>query len=378
MLIALVGALILWTQPARAAATCASVGVNVNITLAAGDNVTIARDAAGNFSVSGTSLVATNCGGATVANRDTVNVTGAGGNESVTIDLTNGQFAPGVVDEPGGTDEIEFVANLGAGSADAIVLSGSAAADQITLGETGINLNDGDDSDIATTDIEVRTVSGAGGDDVLSAGGGNATGAPASYPVTVNGGNGADTITGGDAADTLNGDADADMIAGGLGADTLSGNIGNDTFLEGAGANGSDSFAGGTGADAVTYAGRTNAVTGTLDGVFDDGEAGEGDSIGADVENVTGGSGNDVLVGSASPNVLNGGNGADVIDAASGTDTVDGGGGGDDIIGGPSNDALSGGAGTDTADFVQSTTTVTASLSTGTATAPTPCPGSRT
>ena len=67
------------SRTARAAATCVSVGVNVNITLASGDTATIARDAAGNFSVSGTGLTPTTCGGATVSNRDTVNVTGTGG-----------------------------------------------------------------------------------------------------------------------------------------------------------------------------------------------------------------------------------------------------------------------------------------------------------
>ncbi len=71
----------------------------VNITLAAGDAVTVARSEAGTISVSGTGLTATNCGGATVLNRDTVNITGAGGNESVTIDLSGGAFEPGVVNE---------------------------------------------------------------------------------------------------------------------------------------------------------------------------------------------------------------------------------------------------------------------------------------
>ncbi len=310
------GLLVFAAPAANATATCASVGVNVNITLAAGDNVTVARDAAGNFAVSGTGLTATNCGGATVSNRDTVNITGAGGSEAATIDLSGGAFAPGAFDEPGTSDEIEFVINLGAGNADSLTILGSSGADQITLGETGLNLTDTDDSDVTTTDVEVRTVSGSGGNDVISAGGGNATGVAATYAVTFNGGNGDDAITGGDSADTLNGDADSDTIVGGLGGDTVSGNAGNDTFDEGAATNGSDSFAGGTGTDTASYASRTNAVTVTLDGTFDDGESGEGDSVGTDVENVTGGSGGDVIVGSGSPNVLNGLGGSDTIDGA--------------------------------------------------------------
>src|SRR5687768_11928140 len=134
--------------PASATATCASVGAAVNITLVAGDAVTIGRDVAGNFAVSGTGLSPTTCGGATVANRDTINVTGSGGNESVTIDRTEGSFEPGVVNEAGATDEIEFVINLGAGSGDSLTVIGLDSADLITVGSDGINLNDADDVDV--------------------------------------------------------------------------------------------------------------------------------------------------------------------------------------------------------------------------------------
>ena len=353
------------SRAARAAATCASVGANVNITLASGDTVTIARDAAGNFSVSGTGLTPTTCGGATVSNRDTVNITGTGGNESVTIDLSGGAFVPGMVDEAGATDEIEFAVNLGAGAADAIVITGLPTADTITVGESGVNLNDVDDVDVSLVDVEARTISGSGGDDIMSAAGGNATGAALVSTVTINGGNNADTIAGGDSGDTLNGESGDDAISGGPGPDTSSGGIGNDVFDEGSGINGADSFAGGTGLDGVTYAARTAAVTVTIDGVSDDGEAGEGDSIATDVENAIAGSGSDVLVGSSSPNSLSGGAGDDTIDGAAGVDIIDGGDDADEIIGGNGNDGLAGGSGTDVADYTQSTSSVTVNLLTG-------------
>ena len=41
---------------ANAAVACATVGVAARITLASGDSVTVGRDVAGNFSVSGTGL----------------------------------------------------------------------------------------------------------------------------------------------------------------------------------------------------------------------------------------------------------------------------------------------------------------------------------
>ena len=52
---------LLYPIPARATAACASVGAAVNITLAAGDAVTVARSEAGAISVSGTGLTATSC-----------------------------------------------------------------------------------------------------------------------------------------------------------------------------------------------------------------------------------------------------------------------------------------------------------------------------
>jgi hypothetical protein len=72
-------------------------------------------------------------------------------------------------------------------------------------------------------------------------------------------------------------------------------------------------------------------VTITLDGVADSGEAGEGDTVGADVESAIGGSGNDRLVGNAADNYLTGGAGNDNIVAGPGSDRVDAG-PGDDVI----------------------------------------------
>ncbi|HEV2951114.1 MAG TPA: calcium-binding protein, partial [Actinomycetota bacterium] len=365
----LVAAMLLLSPiPARAAATCASVGVAVNITLASNDTVTISRTEAGTFSVLGTGLTATSCGGATVLNRDTVNITGTGGNESVTIDLSGGAFEPGVVDEPGTSDEIEFAVDLGAGSGDSLTISGSPQSDLMTMGGSGVNLNDADDIDLTTIGIKARTLSGLGGDDVLSAAGANSTGSALVSSVTINGGNDSDSIIGGDGADTLNGDADADVIVGGMGSDTESGGIDNDLFDEGAVANGSDSFAGGTGADRVSYAARSTSVAVTMDGAFDDGESGEGDNVATDMENADGGSGADTMLGNGFANVLTGGGGDDSLDGIVGADTLDAGDDDDTLVGGTGNDSLMGGDGTDAGDYGAATTAVIASLATATAT----------
>ena len=264
---------VLWPAAARAAVTCSSVGTSVNITLAASDSVTISRDPSGAFSVSGTGLTPTSCGGATVVNRDAVNVTGAGGNESVTIDLSEGGLTPGATDEPGTTDEIEFAVALGAGT-DTLAITGLPTDDVIAVGELGINLNDGDDLDVTTTGVQIRTITGGSGNDGLSAAGGNATGSAASFPVTLNGGADDDSMVGGDGPDTLNGDTDADLIVGGGGSDTLAGGSGNDVIDEGSQPSGADTIGGGTGADEVTYAARSADLVVTIDAISDDGESG--------------------------------------------------------------------------------------------------------
>ena len=184
---------------------------------------------------------------------------------------------------------------------------------------------------------------------------------------------------------------DTENIRGGLSGDTL---IGNDpdpliglaprveprgrNRLTGGGGNdrldgrfGPDVFEGGSGIDTVTYAGRSAGVTATIDGVADDGDSagpiggdfdpgdGHRDDIGADIENVEGGAGNDVLRGDADANRLDAGPGDDTIfggDGAGADDTLTGGpgsdrvlgGGGDDlVVGGDGDDFLDGGAGAD-------------------------------
>ena len=113
---------------------------------------------------------------------------------------------------------------------------------------------------------------------------------------------------------------------------------------------GVDAFVGGSGVDSVSYA-RTSAQTLSLDGRFNDGVAGENDAIGTDVENVGGGSGNDVITGNAGANRLNGGDGADRITGGGGSDTLLGGAGNGDRLDGvdgvQGNDSLDGGIGVD-------------------------------
>jgi Ca2+-binding RTX toxin-like protein len=129
------------------------------------------------------------------------------------------------------------------------------------------------------------------GNDTINASGGNGTGTALVAPIVFEGGEGTDTMT------------------SGLGP---------------------DAFAGGGGTDTVVYTGSA-ALTVTIDGVANDGAAGEGDNVGTDVERVTGASGNDSITGSAGANLLKGGGGADTLTGGLGADTLNGGGGNDRI-----------------------------------------------
>jgi len=63
----------------------------------------------------------------------------------------------------------------------------------------------------------------------------------------------------------------------------------------------------------VTYAGSDVAVGVSPNDVADDGAAGEGDDVRSDVEDVTGGNGNDILAGNGAVNALTGGPGDDLL-----------------------------------------------------------------
>jgi Ca2+-binding RTX toxin-like protein len=167
------------------------------------------------------------------------------------------------------------------------------------------------------TDADGGSVPGSGGDDVICLSGGGHT---------VDAGAGNDTVIGG---------AGADMLSGGTGNDQLYGGPGPDTLY---------------GGDRVLYDTRTAGVSVTIGtGTADDGEAGEGDTVAADVESVTSGSGPDMLVGNDVSNTFSSRGGADTHD----------GGDSDDFMGsGTGADTFTGGAGIDRVTYTSSTAPV--------------------
>ncbi|WP_433827698.1 calcium-binding protein [Actinoplanes sp. CA-015351] len=159
------------------------------------------------------------------------------------------------------------------------------------------------------------------------------------------GSNRGEYLDGGAGNDTIYGNGGVDQISGSRGADTLDGGAGNDELIgdfppDGVGA---DVLRGGAGTDLVNYTGYTKPVTVDLDGAArDDGQAGEGDTVGTDVENIYGGEGNDRLTGNAAANYILGGYGKDTIFGGTGNDELSGDGGNDYIYGEAGDDYLDG------------------------------------
>jgi Ca2+-binding RTX toxin-like protein len=246
-------------------------------------------------------------------------------------------------------------------------------------------------------------VVGDAGDDVLHGGadGDVVFGRPGDDEI--HGDDGEDLLVGEDGADRVDGGPDRDVLSGGAGADRLDGGDGDDdlglpvlltvdrggpvevsveteddqlfggggddTLFAGPGdrtvdygldteqrapgraeANGRDLLSGGDGQDQVSYVNREIPVSASLNGLPDDGAAGEGDDIATDVERVIGGARDDVLSGGPGDQALDGGPGSDTLAGLAGADLLDGGaqdGGADTLAGGAGPDALAGGPGPD-------------------------------
>ncbi|MEM7457842.1 MAG: CHRD domain-containing protein [Pseudomonadota bacterium] len=183
--------------------------------------------------------------------------------------------------------------------------------------------------------VGVAAAASGGGDDgpgnVPTPNADNLTGTPQNDTINalagddiVDGLAGDDTLSGAEGNDTLIGGAGNDTLNGNAGADTLQGGAGDDTLL---GGGGTDIIDGGAGSDTNSFADIAQDTTADIAaGTASYGMVNESFS---NIENLTGGAGNDTLSGDGGANTLTGGAGDDVLAGRGGVDVIDGGDGND-------------------------------------------------
>ena len=162
--------------------------------------------------------------------------------------------------------------------------------------------------------------------------------------------------------DTLYGGEGDDQLEGGRGNDILKGGAGAD-FLLGDAIYGDDD----NGIDTATYTGSLAAVTVSLTTGEGSGGDAEGDYLWG-IENLTGSSYADNLIGDAGANELRGAAGNDTLKGLGGADSLYGEDDNDTLKGGGGADVLDGGDGIDTASYEDSASGVIVSLLDDTAT----------
>src|ERR1700722_18647438 len=241
------------------------------------NSIVASRDAAGNILLNHGAISVVG-GPAPVGNPPVIQGFGQAGNDTISLDESNGALPAAnlfggdgndtliggsgndmlfgqagndlLVWKPGeGTDLME-----GGDGNDTAEVNGGNGAEVFTLAANGTRVRFDRVSpapfslDIGTTENFVLNMNG--GDDVFTAGNGLAS----LIKVTVDGGAGNDTITGGDGNSTLSGGDGNDIITGGRGNDTLLGGSGDDTFIWNPG-DGSDTVEGQDGTDTLVFNG---------------------------------------------------------------------------------------------------------------------------
>jgi Ca2+-binding RTX toxin-like protein len=269
------------------------------------------------------------------------------------VDASMPETMPVIMSGGGGSDGL-----TGGPADDAFLMGPSAAADgpgDTVNGGGGRDLvSYGDRLEPVTVELErVEPQDGAWGegDDIRS------------DVEDIVGGAGADLLAGSGQANVILGGAGSDQIDGLGGADDLIGEEGDDFFSmrgatpaeDGIG----DRIVGGPGFDVVWYS-RGTPVSLSLDGVANDGGAGEEDDIASDVEGLIGGFGPDLLTGNDASNLLNGGMGTDVLRGGDGDDILDMGFSG--ATTGDRGDIVEGGPGVDEAFYGSRVAPVTVTL----------------
>ncbi|WP_160005264.1 VCBS domain-containing protein [Rhizobium sp. 18055] len=390
------------------------IGGGGNDVLDGGTNTTVGFTVPGSPTSDGAAAIL-----ASVHGGDTADYSGSSANIIANLgDAANWPVTIGAHQATGeGSDTLNGIESVAGGSGDDVIfgdgsaniLVGGAGSDNIFGGAGDDLLYGGDDTvgdglfagagdDVLILGNGGGTAKGEGGNDLIYGGTGNdylygESDGP-QYPNqagndTIFAGAGNDYIEGDGGNDKLYGEDGNDTIVGGTGSDTLFGGAGNDTFILGTDVIGSgtrvldlgngtlqtvsidglagtaDVVSGGTGYDKIVldagsasgYVHDTYSATGYISGVEEiTGTSGNdvimvassyhSDAAGGGIT-IDGGAGNDAIGGGAGNDTLLGGDGDDLISGLSGDDTLEGGAGNDTLYGGTGNDILRGGADND-------------------------------
>ena len=202
---------------------------------------------------------------------------------------------------------------LEAGGLSPLIYAGAGLAGAAAVAAAASGGGDDGPSNVPTPNADILT--GTPQDDVINALAGDDV---------VDGLAGNDTLSGAEGNDTLIGGAGNDTLNGNAGADTLQGGVGDDTLL---GGGGTDIIDGGAGTDTNSFADIAQDTTADIAA----GTASYGmvNETFTNIENLTGGAGNDNLSGDGGANTLIGGAGDDVLAGRGGVDVIDGGEGND-------------------------------------------------
>ena len=191
---------------------------------------------------------------------------------------------------------------------------------------TGFTLSTGGGNDTVTaSDLDglfsgTVEINGESGDDIIDA-------ATSTYGFIINGGSGDDILAGGSGNDEINGGAEDDLIYGNAGNDTIFGNDGVDIIVGGLGA---DTIDGGTDSSADYVVGDVAVLVFDLNSVLtqlDDSDDAVSDydtnstlvqlssvlSSSGSGDDITTGSGNDVVIGGAADDIIETGTGDDIV-----------------------------------------------------------------
>jgi Ca2+-binding RTX toxin-like protein len=248
------------------------------------------------------------------------------------VDLGGGALAPGAINEPGNSDEIDIQVQMGAGE-DQVVVVGSDFTDSWRVGRTpngaGINLNAQLETgpgatpnvDVDLRDTELPILLPLRGNDRVLANGGPEFSGPMLTRVNLVGQEGDDELTGGSGSDIFEDEGGADVIRGGPG---------DDFFLERGQDVRDDIFDGGQGYDSVSWLEYSRDMRLDLRLTGRQG-TGAGRDVVAGFESAGTGEGNDLLIGTDGGDELGTGKGADVILGLGGNDEMHGGDGFDSV-----------------------------------------------